>query len=102
MDDEIFRFMISSYNNIFKPGFQHFFSLLHFNWAIIFSGDGNAKWKKEYMCNFVLKSKDGSNRCSLLFKSLNQLREHKNTVGHVKVRKMATKNKAPKKQLRID
>ena len=54
-------------------------------------------------CNFIIKSKDGSKRCGLLFKSTNQLREQQVLSERKRIRK--TKKSSlinQEKQLRID
>ena len=51
----------------------------------------------------MIKSKDGSKRCGLLFKSANQLREHQVLLEHKRMRKTKkSRLKNQEKQLRID
>jgi len=45
------------------------------------------KKDKTHKCLFIIKSKDGSSRCGLQFKSANQLKEHRQQVGHQKKKK---------------
>jgi len=45
------------------------------------------KKEKTHKCLFIIKSKDGSSRCGLQFKSANQLKEHRRQVGHQKKKK---------------
>ena len=66
-------------------------------------GDGHPIWKAEYRCLFIVKEKKGSHRCNLLFKSKNQLKEHRIKSKHVI--KQAQKNDSsekPVKQLRLE
>ena len=72
----------------------------HF-WKLI--GDGHPIWKAELPCLFIVKEKNGSYRCNLLFKSKNQLQEHRIKSKHVM--KQARKNDSsekPVKQFRIE
>lgn len=66
-------------------------------------GDEHPIWKVEHRCLFIVKEKNGSYRCNLLFKSKNQLQEHRIKSKHVM--KQARKNDSsekPVKQFRIE
>ena len=56
-------------------------------------GDGHKIWNKDLRCLFVSK-KDGGvkERCNLVFKNENQLREHKRQAMHMQSRKKETPN----------
>ena len=49
-------------------------------------GDGSSVWKKEHRCYYKVKETGGVSRCNLLFKSANELKEHKDQANH-KIRK---------------
>ena len=72
-----------------------------------FYGD-QKEWKLEHRCHFLIKeSKDVSKRSNLLFKSANQLKEHKAKEQHIQKRDGVKKKKKGKpkdgeSQLRID
>jgi len=65
-------------------------------------GDGNKIWKEENRCKFIVKTHSGSDRCNLLFKTKNKLKEHQKKSKHQNVRAKKTAAKPKKKQLRID
>ena len=47
-----------------------------------YKGDGKKIWKMEHRCLFIIKDKQGSNRCNVFFKSANQLLEHRQKAKH--------------------
>ena len=54
-------------------------------------GDGDKVWMLEHRCLFVIKDKQNPSRCNSLFKSKNQLREHKKSSKHNNTRKSRSK-----------
>ena len=56
---------------------------------------------KCHRCHYILRERDGSSRCGLLFKSANQLKEHRRQAGHQSKRKKKEATRTTK-QLRID
>ena len=60
----------------------------------------------EHRCLFIIKGKQGSNRCNLLFKSANQLLEHRQKAKHILKRKKksgeTTSSGKKKKQIRLE
>ena len=52
-----------------------------------YKGGAKKIWKMEHRCLFIIKDKQGSNRCNLLFKSANQLLEHRQKAKHILQRK---------------
>ena len=77
-------------------------SVFHTN----YKGDGKKIWEMEHRCLFIIKDKQGSNRCNLLFKSANQLLEHKQKAKHILQRKKrsgeTTSSGKKKKQVRLE
>ena len=52
------------------------------------------EWELEHRCHLLIKeSKDVSKRCNLLFKSANQLKEHKAKEQHIQKRNGAEKKR---------
>ena len=60
-------------------------------------------WPKVNRCDLIIKSKDGNKRRGLLFKTANQLREHRVLLEHKRMRKTKKSSlKNQEKELRID
>ena len=79
--------------NSWKTGLDYF---------ILCLGDENEIWNEDLRCHFLVKSKEGTKRCNLLFKNGNKLKEHKRQTGHNKNKSKDKQKQPPKKQLRID
>ena len=72
------------------------------DYFILRLGDENEIWNEDLRCHFLVKLKEATKRCNLLFKDANKLKEHKQQTGHIKNKCKGKQKQPTKKQLRID